>query len=193
MDSANHFWSKCSSCKKEIGYSSRYYVCSVSSCNTKRTGYRFCSVSCFETHVPGARHKNAGAVEEQSPVKSQPSPQWSASPVQKSEAPKKPIVQQSAQETPRPSTGVKRRIVSGSQGNPRRVTTESDEILIIASRFKEFMKTQSDLNCSQAVMTALSNHVRMIAMQAADNARDQGRKTLMEYDFEFLKKINFNI
>lgn len=68
MDSATqNFWRKCSTCKKPIGLNSPYYVCSVSTCNGQRTGYVFCSVTCFESHVPGARHKNAGAIEKISP------------------------------------------------------------------------------------------------------------------------------
>ena len=58
-----NFWRKCSSCKKPIALKSKYYVCSVSTCNGLRTGYVFCSVACFERHLPGARHKQAGAIE----------------------------------------------------------------------------------------------------------------------------------
>lgn len=62
-------WKKCSSCKKMIGFGAGYYVCSVSTCNGKRTGYVFCSVPCFERHLPGARHKDAAAIEETSPAR----------------------------------------------------------------------------------------------------------------------------
>lgn len=68
MDSLpQNFWRKCSSCKKPIALGATYYVCSVSTCNGQRTGYVFCSVLCFESHVPGARHKNAGAIEKTAP------------------------------------------------------------------------------------------------------------------------------
>ena len=63
----NSFWKKCSTCKKPIAFGKNYYVCSVSTCNGQRTGYVFCSVLCFESHVPGARHKNAGAIEKTAP------------------------------------------------------------------------------------------------------------------------------
>jgi hypothetical protein len=65
----NAFWRKCSSCKKPIGLGARYYTCSVSTCNGQRKGYVFCSVSCFEVHLPGARHKDAAAIEELAPMK----------------------------------------------------------------------------------------------------------------------------
>ena len=66
------FWKKCSACKKEIGFSKIYYECSVSTCNGKRTGYAFCTVQCWEVHLPGARHRDAGAVEKKSPATAPP-------------------------------------------------------------------------------------------------------------------------
>src|SRR3989338_8227906 len=61
-------WKKCSSCKKTIELGANYYVCSVSTCNGKRTGYSFCSVHCFEVHLPVARHRDAGAIEQKAPM-----------------------------------------------------------------------------------------------------------------------------
>ena len=68
MEVFTDFWRKCSSCKKEIKYKVKFYECSVSTCNRPRTGYVFCSVSCFERHLPGARHRTAGAIEKLSPT-----------------------------------------------------------------------------------------------------------------------------
>jgi histone H3/H4 len=64
MDTNANFWRICSSCKRtQIAFGAKYYECSVSTCTGKRTGYVFCSVQCFETHLPGARHRDAAAVE----------------------------------------------------------------------------------------------------------------------------------
>jgi len=60
-------WKKCSNCKKEIGFGQQYYQCSVTSCNHERTGFQFCSVSCWSGHVPILRHKDAWAVEAKAP------------------------------------------------------------------------------------------------------------------------------
>ena len=68
MDISTDYWRKCSTCKKEIPYRHAYYQCNVSTCNRKRTGLVFCSVSCFEQHLPGARHRDAYAIEETSPT-----------------------------------------------------------------------------------------------------------------------------
>jgi hypothetical protein len=68
MEVSSEFWRPCSSCKKTINYSTKYYECSVSTCTGKRKGYVFCSVSCWERHLPGARHRDAGAIEKMSPT-----------------------------------------------------------------------------------------------------------------------------
>ena len=61
----------CSSCKKELHFGAPYYVCSVSTCNRKRTGLTFCSVPCFEAHVPMVRHREAWAEEKMAPARDQ--------------------------------------------------------------------------------------------------------------------------
>lgn len=57
----------CSSCRKPIGFGKVYYVCSVSTCNRKRTGLFFCSVECWSDHLPTARHRDAWAEERVAP------------------------------------------------------------------------------------------------------------------------------
>lgn len=60
-------WKKCSTCKKDILLGAKYYECSVSTCSGQRTGYVFCSLICWEAHVPGARHRDSAAIEKQAP------------------------------------------------------------------------------------------------------------------------------
>ncbi len=62
-------WKKCSSCKKDILTGQTYYVCSVSTCQGKVTNYVFCSVNCWDAHVPTERHRpdSAGAIERTAP------------------------------------------------------------------------------------------------------------------------------
>jgi hypothetical protein len=71
MITTQNIWRKCSSCKKDIPLNSKYYECNVSTCTGLRTGYAFCSVNCWEVHLPGARHRDAGAVEKKSPSSAQ--------------------------------------------------------------------------------------------------------------------------
>jgi len=54
----------CSTCRARIAPDQARYRCSVSACNIGRLKLRFCSVACFEKHIPTARHRNAVCVEE---------------------------------------------------------------------------------------------------------------------------------
>ena len=60
-------WRHCSTCRKPIPHGHVYHVCSVSTCNRKRTALVFCSLDCWDAHLPDANHRNAWAVEERAP------------------------------------------------------------------------------------------------------------------------------
>lgn len=140
------YWRKCGSCKKDIGFNQVYQVCSV--CGGK---YAFCSVDCWDEHVPVMNHKNAWAEENRSPAK--PEASTNSQPV--------------------------RRIVS----TPSSSSADHDEILIVASKLKQYVKDKYDLNTSANVMEALSREVRNLTDRAVEKARAEGRKTLMDRDF----------
>lgn len=170
MQTEANFWRKCSSCKIPIGLNSKYYVCSVSTCNGQRTGYVFCSVPCWEVHLPGARHKDAAAIEMKSPsTPAAPTPAAGGS-----EGTRRIVSAPSAGASPAASTSSKSQM-------PR-------EVLIIASRLKEYITARSDMNTSASVMDVLSDFVRIAADRAIDNARADGRKTVLDRDFSFLGK-----
>lgn len=54
----------CSMCRKALSIGDRIYRCSVSTCNSGRVKFFFCSVACWDAHLPTARHRNASAIEE---------------------------------------------------------------------------------------------------------------------------------
>jgi len=54
----------CSMCRKPIAVGSRVIKCSVSTCNSGRVRLVFCSPSCWDSHLPGARHRSAYFTEE---------------------------------------------------------------------------------------------------------------------------------
>lgn len=141
-----------------MGLGAKYYQCNVSTCNTNKTNYVFCSVACFERHLPGARHKDAYAVEETAP---------------KTATPQRIIVGATTSSTPS-ATG--------------KSSLQSREVLIIASRLKDYIHLRSEYNTSGGVMDILSDHVRVLCDRAIDNARAEGRKTVLDRDFDFLKK-----
>jgi len=62
------FWKRCSSCKKELPFATAYWACNVSTCNRSRTALVFCSVPCWDAHVPMLRHRDAWAEERRSPT-----------------------------------------------------------------------------------------------------------------------------
>lgn len=161
-------WKKCNICKKDIPVGSTYWRCSVSTCNSKRTGLSFCSVACWDSHLPFANHKQAGAVEEKAPLEPEVAASNDAGP-----APIRRIVAS-------PSPAVVSTAVSKNSG-PR-------EVLVIASRLKEYITAVSEFNTSANVMDALSDHLRRVTNQAIENARADGRRTVMDRDYDFLKR-----
>lgn len=51
-------------CRKPIAYNSRVIKCSVSTCNSGKVKLVFCSPDCWDSHLPGARHREAYYTEE---------------------------------------------------------------------------------------------------------------------------------
>ncbi|MBL7716115.1 MAG: hypothetical protein JNL01_11680 [Bdellovibrionales bacterium] len=60
-------WKPCNICKKPLNYGSDVWVCNVSTCNRKRVGLVFCSVTCWDAHLPEARHRESWAEERKAP------------------------------------------------------------------------------------------------------------------------------
>jgi hypothetical protein len=57
------------------------------------------------------------------------------------------------------------------------------EVLIIASKLKQYVRARGDMNTSDSVMEILSRRVRALCDDAILRAREDGRKTLMDRDF----------
>lgn len=165
-----NYWRQCNSCKKEIPYGQGYYECSVSTCTRKRTGYVFCSVPCWERHLPGARHRDAGAIEKRSPSRQQ----W-----EKELSDDEPTTVSAAST----NTGARRIVKSApSSSTPKKQIPR--EILIVASKLKHYIRERSGMNTSNEVLGALSDQVRILADEAIDKARAAGRKTVLDRDFK---------
>jgi hypothetical protein len=185
METSASTWRKCSVCKKIIALGGRYYVCSVSTCNGLRTGYSFCSMQCFETHLPGARHKNAGAIEKKAPLVAEaPSSEVPVSTAEpkadlaaSATTPQRVFAKASSTTSPLSSLSSP----GGKGALPR-------EVLVIASRLKDYIQARSEFNTSASVMDVLSDQLRVLCDRAIDNARSEGRKTVLDRDFDFLKK-----
>jgi hypothetical protein len=62
-------WFLCSACRTGIAFGSKYYQCSVSTCNRARMRLVFCSVVCWDSHVATLRHRDAWAEDKIAPTK----------------------------------------------------------------------------------------------------------------------------
>ncbi|MBC7457605.1 MAG: hypothetical protein H7235_04960 [Bdellovibrionaceae bacterium] len=157
MSEVANLWKKCSSCKKPIFLGSHYYECSVSTCTGDRTGYVFCSVGCWEAHIPGANHRSsAGAIEKFAPK-----------------------TLEARRIIPVASPAV---TASSSSGKS---SSMSNEVLVVVSKMKQYIRDTSDFNTSEDVNQVLSNMVRIACDRAVEKAKVQGRKTVMAKDFSF--------
>jgi histone H3/H4 len=58
----------------------------------------------------------------------------------------------------------------------------TEEVLIVASRLKDYVRTRSGYNTSDRVLEPLSEIVRRIMEQAIENARRDGRMTVLDRD-----------
>ncbi len=61
--------------------------------------------------------------------------------------------------------------------------SEGGEVLVVASKIKAYIRGKSGMNTSSAVMDAVSAKVRAMCDQAIENAKSDGRKTVMDRDF----------
>ncbi len=156
MDEENNYWRKCGSCKKEIGFNTIYQMCNVSSCRK----FVYCSVDCWNLHNPVMNHKSSWAEENRSPSKVEAG-----------------IVQNETANAPR-------RILVQSKTLNSNASDDSQEILIVASKLKQYIKDKYDMNTAANVMEALSRDVRRLTDRAVEKARSEGRKTVMDRDYE---------
>ena len=178
----SHAWKRCGVCKRELGFDAEFYECSVSTCTSGRNHPVFCTVVCWEQHVPVMRHRDAWAEQKRSPSRAQ----WERDQAAADAAPA------SAVHAPPP----RRIVVGGSSAGTASPASDSsrtspaapgaDDILIVASKLKAYIRARSGMNTSDTVLEELSDVVREHADRAIENARLDGRRTVMDRDFRKL-------
>lgn len=135
----------------------KYYVCSVSTCQGKVTNYAFCSIACWDAHLPTERHRpdSAGAIERIAP-------------------------KEAASEAPR-------KVIPSAQGSSGAKTAGAknveEEVLVVVTKVRKFIADRSGMNTSAEVYDVLTSRVKKLCELAVDEARAQGRKTVMARDF----------
>jgi len=183
-------WRRCSACKAPIELGGVHWVCSVSTCNRKRTGLVFCSVDCWEIHLPTERHREAWAVEARAPLQpeSETSKAVEASPRGAESARPRETKRRAASgsEPARKRTVIRRRGASSPASNatPTAATRAGvdEEILVVASRLKQYIREVSGFSTSDGVLPILSDALRRICDEAIRNARAAERLTVMDRD-----------
>ena len=174
----------CSECKRPIAFAADYYRCSVSTCNRKRTGLFFCSVPCWDAHVPMMRHRDAWA----EPTKA-PSREAYLAELAEEEAADRRAAEAEARAksfslpTTRDESGDKtRRIVTSAEADL------PEDVLVVVSKLKAYVKARSGMSTSDGVVDVLSRHLRKLCDEAIRHAGTAGRKTVLDRDFEAVLK-----
>jgi hypothetical protein len=170
MDTQPQFWKRCSTCKKEIAFSSPYFICSVSTCRQGRGALQFCSSDCWDAHLGFARHREAWAEDACSPSREE-------------------FLASGGTEEPRAPV---RKIVEPRQSTPLSVGTSADapvipdhlETLVVVSKVKQLIRERSDFNTSQCCIDALTKKVAEAALRGIEEARSLGRRTVMGRDIK---------
>lgn len=57
------------------------------------------------------------------------------------------------------------------------------EVLVVVSKLKTYIKSAADMNTAGNVAPKLSEVIRKLCDQAIENAKNEGRKTVMDRDF----------
>ena len=186
-------WRQCSSCRAAIGFEQIYWECSVSTCaRIARTGLFFCSVSCWEAHLPTMRHREAWAVEKKSPTaaawqRQQAEDSGGAAPAPSQPKPA-PVAIRSA---PAPAPAAARveplrRQVASTPAAASDEEVDEDDILVVVSKLKKYVRAKSGMNTSDNVMPVLSDILRKVCDRAIQKAAEEGRKTVLDRDFRAL-------
>lgn len=163
-------WRRCSACKQPIALGASYWVCNVSTCNRPRTALAFCSLTCWEVHLPEAHHRESWALERTAP----------RTPEAGSAAPKPAASATPSASRPAAERRGERRIVRPAAASSRPAAPR--EILIIGSRLKEYIHARSGFHASDGILDPLSDAVRHLCDEAILKAEREGRRTVLERD-----------
>lgn len=146
-------WKKCSSCKKPIPFGGKYWVCNVSTCNTKRLGLAFCSVPCWDGHVPMVRHRDSWSIEKVAPTREL----WQR--------------EQAGQDN------------EESEPEMESKDLEKEILIVASKLKAYIKTKSGGMSTSAEVMDTLSDKLRRACDEAIQAARQDGRKTVMSRDF----------
>ena len=129
-----------------------HYICSISGCRSHATNYVFCDIGCWDAHVPVERHR-----EESAAAIEKRSPR--------------------SAEADRPEADKKRIVVQDSKSG-----LSDDEALVVVSKVRKYVADKSGLSTSAGVYEVLTRRIKVLCDRAIEEAKRQGRKTVMDRD-----------
>jgi len=161
----------CSTCKKPIAFGAEYFQCSVSTCNRSRLAMYFCSLACWDAHLPMMRHREAWAEKVKAPTREA----WQREEDEEQAREANSV----AKEKQMSEEAEKRRRIVGAPADdlPR-------EVLVVVSKLKAYVKARSGMNTSDSVTDVLSDQIRKLCDAAIEVAAQDGRKTVLDRDFK---------
>src|SRR5690606_8171381 len=146
----------CSTCRTPIAFEASYFRCSVSTCNRPRTALYFCSIPCWDAHVPEQRHRDAWA----EPVTAPTRAEWEAELARAAESSSR--APRAREQAPAESASADRREAAMSEESPNRKIvsppageTAPREILVVVSKLKAYIRARSGFNTSDATAEVL--------------------------------------
>ena len=157
---------RCSTCKTPIPFGGEYYKCSVSTCNRRGTALFFCSVPCWDAHVPDAKHRDAWAEKETAPS----GPEMAID--------EKPLARRIVAGTARPDSPMTPGVENETDKNLPR------DVLVVMSKVKGYIKARSEMRTSDGVSDPLSDHLRKVCTAAIRSAAANERSTVLARDVE---------
>jgi hypothetical protein len=168
---------QCSTCRKPIAFGAPYFQCSVSTCNRPRVGLFFCTVECWDAHLPMMRHREAWAEKVTAPTRE--AYEQAEAEGERRENDRRENDRRDTVASTNESNDSKRRIVGG----PPAAEPLPKDVLVVVSKLKAYIRAASGMNTSDDVVDFLSDTLRSLCNGAISEARLAGRKTVMERDF----------
>jgi hypothetical protein len=158
-------YKRCSTCKAPIAFGAAYFACSVSTCNRKATDFAFCSIGCWDAHVPVYRHRDAWAEDRRAPTR------------EAHAAAVRAEAEAAAQRERRAAERTEPTPIVPSGPLPH-------DVLVVVSKVKAYVRARSGMKTSDTVMPLLSDRLRSLCDAAIERASQAGRKTVLDRDFE---------
>ena len=167
------FFKLCTTCKKPIAFGQSYMQCSVSTCNRAKLAQFFCSLPCWDAHLPEARHRDAWA----EPMKAPTREAFRREQAEEEDREKRSVARESSMS----EEADKRRRIIGAAASSAQIP---EDVLVVVSKMKAYVKARSGMNTSDGVVDVLSAKIRQLCDAAIEVAHADGRKTVMDRDFK---------